>query len=367
MPSAIRGAVLVGPREIELRPFAEPAVAGDAALVSVELCGVCGTDLKYFSGALPAPYPMILGHEVVARVERIGDVAAARYGLSAGDRVIVESSIPCWSCPACRSGAYTLCPTKGGYGTRVSTTVTPGLWGGMAERMYIAPGSILHRIPPEMAAEVALGVPILANALQWLVQRGGLGPGQRLLIQGCGPQGLAAALVARSVGAAEVTVTGLPSDAARLAFAAGLGARTVAIDAEWTADTRKEALGTGYDVALDVSGSRTAIASAPEHVRPRGTFVLAGLVGRGAEVAFRTDDLVYREIRIQGVLSKDEAALRSALALVESDAEVAEALGRLTTHVFPLERAADAISAASDGLDGFVKAAVRPTATAPVS
>lgn len=356
----VRAAVLVGPDAFEVRTFPEPAVGDDGALVSVELCGVCGTDRKYASGKLSAPYPMILGHEVVAGVERIGADAALRYRLEAGDRVIVESSIPCWSCAACRRGAYPLCPTKGGYGTRLSTTVPPGLWGGMAERMFIAPGSLLHRIPPDMPAEVAVGIPILANGLQWLVRRGGLGPGDRVLIQGCGPQGLAAALVARAMGAAEVIVTGLARDEGRLAFAGSVGARTVVVEPGWSAEARLAAVGRDYDVALDVSGSPAAIATASEHVRAQGTFVLAGLAGRTATVPFATDDLVYREIRVQGVLSKDEAAIRSAAALVASNATVAERLGALVTHVFPLERAADAVAALDGALPGFVKAAVRP-------
>jgi alcohol dehydrogenase len=355
-----RAAVLVAADRFEVRSFPVPQVTDDTALVEIELCGVCGTDSKYAAGKLPTPLPMILGHEVVGRIAAAGPAAAARYGVAAGDRVIVESSIPCWSCPSCRRGAYTLCPTKGGYGTRLGVDVAPGLWGGMAEQMYIAPGSILHRLPPSMPAEVAVGVPILANAIQWLVRRGGLGPGERVLVQGCGPQGLAAALVATASSASEVVVTGLARDAARLAFAEAAGARAVVVDPGWSRDARLSTVGREFDVVLDVSGSPAAISSAPEHARAQGTFVLAGLVGRGASVPFATDDLVYREIRVQGVLSKDEAAIRAALALVEADERVGGLLGRLVTHVFPLERASEAIAALDGGLPGFVKAAVRP-------
>jgi alcohol dehydrogenase len=301
---------------------------------------------------------MILGHEIVGRVVEAGHLAAQRYQIAPGDRVIVESSIPCWSCEACRSGAYTLCPQKGGYGTRLGTDVEPGLWGGMAELLYIAPGSILHRIPPDMPAEVALCVPILANALHWVVRRGGLAPGDRILIQGCGPQGLAAALVATRAGASEVVVTGLVRDSARLSWAAAVGARTVVVEPE--ASHPSAEIGAGYDLVLDVSGSPDAIAQAPDYLRPRGTFVLAGLAGKDVTARIATDRLVWREIRIQGVLSKDESAIRSALAMVLADGELARRLGSLVTHVFPLARAMDAVRAVDGGLDGFVKAAVRP-------
>jgi len=362
---SVRAAVLLEPDRFEIRAFPVPRVAADAALIDVELCGICGTDLKYASGHLPATYPIILGHEVVGRIVAVGTLAAERHGVSVGDRVLVESSIPCWHCDACRSGAYRLCPTKGGYGTRTPTTVSPGLWGGLAEQMFIAPGSIIHRLPPTMPAETAVGVPLLANGLQWLVHHGGMGPGDRVLIQGCGPQGLAAALVAQSAGAGEVVVTGLASDLARLAFAARSGARTVVVGPDDSAAVRLERIGSGFDVALDVSGSPAAIAAAPAHLRPRGTFVLAGLVGRGANVPFATDELVYREIRIQAVLSKDDAAIRSALALVVGHPEIGARLDELITDVFPLDDVASAIGAVKAGLDGFVKAAVQPGLRGP--
>src|SRR4051794_13417955 len=89
--------VLVGPNVLEPRRLARPTVAPDRALIRVELCGVCGTALKYFGGKRAPPYPLILGHEIVGIVDEIGPVAAARYRIDVGDRVILESSIPCWS------------------------------------------------------------------------------------------------------------------------------------------------------------------------------------------------------------------------------------------------------------------------------
>lgn len=358
--TTVRASVLTGPMTWEIREFPVPEVTQDTATIRVELCGACGTDLKTASGTIDAPYPMILGHEIVGRIEAIGPVAAQRYRVAPGDRILLESSIPCWSCDACRSGAYRLCPTKGGYGTRRSIEVAPGLWGGMAELVYVAPGSILHRLPETMAPATGVGIPLLANGIQWLVKQGGLRQGDRALVQGCGPQGLAAALAGLNAGAREVTVTGLASDEARLAFARGIGARAVVVDPAWSRETMHEVIGTGFDVVLDVSGSPSAIAGAPGHLRIQGTFVLAGLAGRSTTVPLATDELVWRELRIQGVLSKDETAIRAALAVAASDPAVADALGRIVTHVFPLEEAEAAVTAIRANLDGFVKAAIRP-------
>ena len=362
-PPAVRAMVLVEPGRFELRDLPAPVLRADNAVVRVELCGNCGTDVKYAAGKVSAPLPMILGHEIVGRVKAIGEVAAARYSVAVGDRVVVESSIPCWSCPACRSGSYRMCPTKGGYGTRWGLGTGSGLWGGLAEVVEVAPGSIVHRIPESVSPEAALGMELLGNGYQWLLRKGGLLPGQRVLIQGCGPQGLCAALVAQRLGARDIVVTGLSTDTARLAFAAAAaGARTVVVDPDAGREAQLDAIGGEFDVVLDVTGDPRAVAAAPQHLRPQGTLVLASVVGKGVEVPFRTDDLVYREIRIQAVLSKDEQALLAASALVEADAELRERLARLVTHVFPLDQANAAIHARTAELDGFVKAAVRPGA-----
>lgn len=253
-----------------------------------------------------------------------------------------------------------MCPAKGGYGTRSDLATGSGLWGGLAEVVEVAPGSIVHRIPDSVSPEAALGIELLGNGYQWLIRKGGLLPGQRVLIQGCGPQGLCAMLAARRLGAREITVTGLATDRARLAFAAEAGARTVVVDPDAEREAQLDAIGGDFDVVLDVTGDPRALATAANHVRPQGTMVLASIVGKGVEVPFLTDDLAYREIRVQGVLSKDEQALLAASALVEADAELRQRLERLVTHVFPLEGAEAAVHARAAGLEGFVKAAVRP-------
>jgi 2-desacetyl-2-hydroxyethyl bacteriochlorophyllide A dehydrogenase len=353
---------MVAPDTIELRELPRPEPGPDRLLVDVELCGVCGTDRKYLDGGVRhGSLPMILGHEIVGIVREAGERAAQHHGLAPGDRIVVESSIPCWSCSWCRRGAYRLCPTKGGYGIRWGTDRGSGLWGGMAETIEVAPGSIVHRLDPDITPPVAIGLEILGNSYQWLLRQGGLRAGQRVLILGCGPQGLCATLVASAAHAGEIVVTGLERDAARLAFAAAQGARTVVVDPEWDAATRLAALGADFDVVLDVTGDPRSLAGAIDHVRPQGTFVLASVIGADVQVPFRTDTLAYREIRIQGVLSKDDEAVTGATALARTDPALREALGRLITHVFPLEAARDAVLARDAGLPGFVKAAIRPS------
>ena len=67
-----RAATLVGPERLEIREYPIPEVAPDGALMRIGLGGVCGTDVKYLRGRIDMPYPVILGHEIFGRIERLG-------------------------------------------------------------------------------------------------------------------------------------------------------------------------------------------------------------------------------------------------------------------------------------------------------
>jgi alcohol dehydrogenase len=362
IPASARAAVLEGPKRMALRELQIPAIGPDEALLRVEMAGVCGTDVKYWSGALAAPYPLILGHEILGSIAAIGERAAARYGVTTGDRVLVEGRVPCWSCRWCRSGDHRFCERRRGYGTRTPITEPPGLWGALAEVMYLAPGSIVHRIPRDVSAETATAAALLANGIEWLLQKGGAAIGDRIVIQGAGPQGLAATVVAAELGAREIIVTGLARDAARLELARALGAHhtIVADETDVVAEVTRLTDGQLADVVLDVTGSPLAIAASIELVRTLGTLVLAGLTGKDAVTSVKIDRLVWNEIRLQGVYVKGEAAYQKAIEFIERAGD-RYPLDRIVSHRYPLEEAEAAIlAAAGSAPDGFVKAAVVP-------
>jgi alcohol dehydrogenase len=353
--------VLEGPKTLRMRTLPLPSIGPDEALLRVEMAGVCGTDVKYFGGTLPLPYPVILGHEILGSIAAIGERAAARYQAGEGDRVLVEGSVPCWSCGRCRSGEYRFCRHKRTYGSRTSIAEAPGLWGALAEYMYLAPGSILHRIPRDVAPQSAISAALLANGVEWLVQKGGASLGDRVVIQGSGPQGLAAVAVAAEIGARQIIVTGLATDATRLALARELGAHHTIVADESDARSEVTRLTDGdlADVVLDVTGSTAAVATSMDMVRTLGTVVVAGLAGKDARVSFDIDRLVWNEIRLQGVYVKGEAAYAKALELIDR-AGSRLPIERIVSHLYPLEEAESAILAAGSGGEGFVKAAVVP-------
>src|SRR5438093_5513462 len=156
-----RAVVQVGDKHFELQQFDWPRSGADEALLRVEACGICGSDVDQYDGKLNGllSLPMIPGHEPVGVLEAIGPEAARRWGLQVGDRVAVEPTRGCGHCRACKRGDARNCRT-GRPGAKISvcgfiqTTIAPALWGGMAEFMYLDPEVALHKIAPEVPAEL---------------------------------------------------------------------------------------------------------------------------------------------------------------------------------------------------------------------
>ena len=98
MGESVRAMVQTGAGKLELQRFDRPEIGDNDGLLRVEACGICGTDTETFRGAIPINYPVIPGHEPVGRIEEIGSRAAQRWGLEAGDRVVVQAEFGCGRC-----------------------------------------------------------------------------------------------------------------------------------------------------------------------------------------------------------------------------------------------------------------------------
>jgi alcohol dehydrogenase len=338
----------------------DPASA--AAILDVELAGICGTDVKIYSGTLPQPYPIVPGHEILGRIRSISTEAATAWGVETGDRVVVEGSVPCWSCPVCRSGSYKFCPRRRNYGT--SRIGTPGTHepGALATGMRLASGSIVHPVADHVPAEAAVLASVVANGIAWAGEAGGAGPGVRVIVRGAGAQGIACAAIAAHVGAAGVLLIGLPEDAARLAVARELGPIETATTGEDVEAALERALGCPLaDLVVDVSGDARVFDEDVSWLRPQGSLVFAGLSGRTSEV--HLDTIVWREIEVRGVFTKNEGAMRAALDLIELSSIPFE---RIVTCRIGLDAAAGALHSLSAGpaADRPLKVVVDPISDA---
>jgi alcohol dehydrogenase len=337
MADKSRGATLIAPDKIEIREYPVPDIPSDGGLVALEMAGVCGSDVKYYHGKINLPLPIILGHEILGRVAKLGRQAASIHGVKEGDRVIFKGALGCGRCPDCRRGAARFCKSRTSYGGRTSCANPPHLFGGFADYIYLAPDVLLTKVSDDLTAETAALVgSVMANGFQWAIRRGGVKMGDFVLIQGPGQQGLSCTFAARHAGAARIFVTGIGSDAPRLALAERFGAhRTINVENEDVVQViREETGGAMADVVVDVSGSPKALQTSVDCLRRQGTVVLAGLSGDSTVTPMMMDKLVWGEIRLQGAYTADNDAVEASVRLLETTKFPVQ---EMVSHVFPIE------------------------------
>ena len=223
--ATVRGATLLGPDKLEVREYPVPDIPADGGLVKVEMGGVCGTDVKYLHGKLKVDYPIILGHEILGRIEKLGKTAAAIHHVKEGDRIILKGAIGCGRCADCRRNNQRFCKQRTNYGGRTKCDQPPHLFGGFADYIYLAPDVLATKISDALPAEAAALIgSVMANGFQWAIRRGGVKMGDYVLIQGPGQQGLSCTFAARHAGAAKIFISGIGRDKPRLELAKKFGA-----------------------------------------------------------------------------------------------------------------------------------------------
>ena len=340
-----RAVVQVGDKKFELREFDIPRIGADDALMRVEACGICGSDVDQYDGRLNGilTLPMIPGHEPVGVIEEIGPEASRRWNIQAGDRVAVEPTRGCGHCRACKRGDYRNCRV-GRPGAKISacgfipTHVPPALWGGMAEFMYLDPEAVVHKVSREVAPELAALYQPIAAGVSWAYRVPGTRVGDTVVIFGAGQRGIACVAAAREAGASHVAVIARRRSAYRLKIAEEFGADAIIhSDDDVIASVRELTHGDGADVVIDVTSEITdPIAKAVEMARPGGTIVLAGVKGPGAAIPGLENDRIFsKELTIRGVKNADYDSFETAVKLIESRKYPFE---KMHTHSFGLER-----------------------------
>lgn len=325
--------------------------------LAVEATGLSGSDVQAWQGKRrDMTYPTILGEQVVGRI------ATAFEGLDAppvGTRVLVEPIIHCQQCKACRSGLASCSARRpaNSYG-HIPTTEPPGLWGGLAESLYIDPGARLHVVADDVSAEMATFAHPLAAGYSWAVEIPRLAPGENVLVLGPGPRGLACLLAAQAAGAGWIGITGLDTDQDRLGMARQLGANaTVDITREEVGEAVAGSLGTRPDVVIDVtSDDPEAIYTALDLVRPGGRVVLGSTKAQKPLEQFFSDIIIHKQLNLHGAKGASTAAYQWATAQLEADSRIDE----MVSHQFPLNEAPRALQAAAGllGMDELISVAV---------
>lgn len=315
--------VLTAPRRLERRRFELPEIGAGDGVLRVEACGLCGTDHEQYTGHISSPHAFVPGHEVIGTLEAVGDRAAERWGVEAGQRVAVEVFQSCRQCVACRSGAYRRCE-RNGLATMVGFVDAdrpPGIRGGYATHLYLGPDSMLLPVPDLLDPVTATLFNPLGAGIRWGVELPETQPGDVVAILGPGVRGLCTAAAVTEAGAGFVMMTGWGErDAERLQIAGRFGVDlTVDVSEHDPARALRRATGRQADVVIDVTAKApAAFGQAVRLARPGGTVVVAGTRGVPETPGFHPDHIVYKELRVLGALGVDVTAYRAALDLLAS-------------------------------------------------
>jgi threonine dehydrogenase-like Zn-dependent dehydrogenase len=318
--------VVEGAGRLGIRDWPDPD-PGAHALVRVRDGGICGTDLKIVVGSVPARFPVVLGHEVVGRVE----VPAPGSPIPAGTPVVVDPSFCCGLCRVCRRDMPHLCPGGGLIGRDAD--------GGFADLIAV-PDSRLHVLPADMSAADAVMLQVLSTCVHAQTQ---ICPqlGQTALVVGLGTAGLlhVQLLAARGVR----TIVGVSRSAAKRALATELGATSVAAPAQALALVADVTGGCGADIAIECAGQAEALIQAMTAAGHGASVLIFGTIASAAD-GLPTYDWYRKELTLFNTRAARPRDFTAAISAVR-DGLVSP--GRLITSSYPLEDVEAAVAAAA--------------------
>jgi len=330
------------PGRAVVREMADLPLAQGELRLRVLASGVCPEDLLIHRGGWGAEYPLTPGHEMVGEVIEIGRGTGK---FSIGDRVVVDTAVPCGWCTMCQSGRGTQCVRLWGYGLSL-------------------PGSAAEHIVVEASRTVGIGdmdidTAVLAeptacavHALDVLAMR----PGSSVLVIGGGPTAqIMSQLLARG-GASSVTIAAPSPHNLDVAVRNGATRAVITDHADFSAsfDELLDDEPEGFDVVIDTNGAAFQPVNCLPLVRSGGTFFVYGMADEDAVVGIRPYEVMRRELRIAGSYSQTNCVAR-AVDLLAGGRVVADGI---ITHRFALEGYDDAIAAVQDPL--CLKAVVYP-------
>lgn len=275
----MRAVVMQGLHQpLALETLDDPTPQTGEVVVKVGRCGICGSDLHMTEDpAYGINKGDVLGHEFAGEVVALGKGAE---GLKLGDLVSVIPLKSCGHCESCKSGEVAWCDHFGLQG------------GGYAEYAVTKPNQCI-RLPQSASLADGAIIEPLAVALHG-VNMSGMKPGDKVLILGAGPIGLAVAFWVRRKGASDVIIQDLATF--QEARAMEMGATGFSVSPGDPVRSVEQMLGTKPDIVFECVGVPGLIAQAVEQVRKRGTICLLGLCTRPD--TFNSFAMLSKEVRL---------------------------------------------------------------------
>ncbi|MCM7885096.1 galactitol-1-phosphate 5-dehydrogenase [Enterobacter sichuanensis] len=270
-----------GSVRVEERPVPQIQAADDV-LVRIVCSGLCGSDIPRIFAKGAHYYPITLGHEFSGHVEACG---ADVKDLQAGDAVACIPLLPCFSCPECEKGYYSLCKQYQFVGSRSD--------GGNAEYIVVKRAN-LFRLPAEMAIEDGAFIEPVTVGLHAFHLASGC-KGKNVVIVGAGTIGLLAMQCALALGAKSVTAIDINDD--KLALATSLGATQVFNSRVLSVDDILNALrDSRFDqLVLETAGTPQTVSLAIDIAGPHAQVALVGTLHHDLNLPVATFGKILRK------------------------------------------------------------------------
>jgi len=354
-----KAAVMVATNRLETWdvPIADPEAGG--ALVRIVLGGVCGSDVHILSGeAGEMPFPIILGHEGVGRIEKLGPGTSTDYAgtnVKPGDLVYWSPISRCHRCYSCTIADETPCENSHFF----EHAEKPN-WGSYADYAWLPNGLAFFKLPdhaqPEAVAALGCALP---TVLRGFDRCGPVRVGESVVVQGAGPVGLSAVLVASQAGAREVIVI----DAApkRLEVAKSLGA-TATISLGLSAEERRRAIyeltgAAGPNVVVEAAGVLPAFPEGVDLTGIHGRYIILGLWGAIGTQPISPRDMTTKNLTVAGASFPKPKHYYEAMHMA-TRLQDRVPLASLITHRFGVAKAGEALALLKTG--NVIKAVIDP-------
>ena len=268
-----------------------PQISDDQVLIKVHATAICGTDLHLYHWNEYAQkrmtnLPMVFGHETAGEIVEIGKNVT---GYKLGDRISVETHVPCNHCWQCRNGNPHICENQHVFGV-----TDPGAFAEYAPVHKDCIVRLKDDISYEMGAMLeAMGAGV--HGVEVAQVRG-----KRVLVSGCGPIGLMTIGACKAHGASQVIACDLIDEKLEIAKTMGADLTVNSREVDLPAFVRSQTDGVGADAVIDITGNPHAIRAGLKAVRKGGIFVSVGLPD--GEIGINlTEDIIYREVIYTGV------------------------------------------------------------------
>lgn len=297
MSSKVKGVIARAKGEpVTLETIIVPDPGPGEALVKIQACGVCHTDLHYREGGINDEFPFLLGHEAAGIVEAVGDDVTE---VAAGDFVILNWRAVCGNCRACKRGEPQYCFDTHNATQKMTledgTELSPALGiGAFAEKTLVAAGQCTKVDPDSDAAAVGLlGCGIMAG-VGAAINTGGVTRGKTVAVIGCGGVGDAAIAGSAIAGASKIIAVDIDDRKLELAKKFGATHTVNSANVDPVEGIQELTGGFGADVVIDAVGRPETWKTAFYARDLAGTVVLVGVPNPEMKIELPLADIFGR-------------------------------------------------------------------------